>query len=151
MGTVTQRDLAHIQAQLGGSNPISMSEYYRGGAYVPTTRSTIVREPTSGEYYSRTAPSSNFNHAIASNLWGLNFNGTAITPVATSGPPPASYTDGGFTYYRGTYRERSVEDYVGSVDLWAVYRTSGGTTTINTGVPSSGAISLNSLLGAANP
>jgi len=39
--------LAQIQAEFGGSNPASLSEYYRGGSYVPntTTNSSI---PTSG-------------------------------------------------------------------------------------------------------
>lgn len=37
--------LSTIQTEFGGSNPISMSEYYRGGAYV-TTNNTGV--PTSG-------------------------------------------------------------------------------------------------------
>lgn len=27
--------LSQIQAEFGGSNPISISEYYRGGSYVP--------------------------------------------------------------------------------------------------------------------
>jgi len=31
--------LAQVQAEFGGSHPISMSEYYQGGAYVPTTAS----------------------------------------------------------------------------------------------------------------
>tara|TARA_R110000868_G_scaffold107277_3_gene293527 strand:- start:54 stop:1052 length:999 start_codon:yes stop_codon:yes gene_type:complete len=43
-GTIT---FAQIQAEFGGSNPISLSEYYRGGSYVPNTtvNSSI---PTSG-------------------------------------------------------------------------------------------------------
>lgn len=41
-GTIT---LADIQTEFGGSNPASLSEYYRGGAYV-TTNNTGV--PTSG-------------------------------------------------------------------------------------------------------
>lgn len=41
-GTIT---LAQIQTEFGGSNPIGLSEYYRGGAYV-TTNNTGV--PTSG-------------------------------------------------------------------------------------------------------
>ena len=27
--------LSQVQGEFGGANPISMSEYYRGGAYVP--------------------------------------------------------------------------------------------------------------------
>ena len=29
--------LAQVQSEFGGAHPISMSEYYQGGAYVPTT------------------------------------------------------------------------------------------------------------------
>jgi|TARA_B110000858_G_scaffold127375_1_gene144961 hypothetical protein len=35
-GTIT---FAQIQAEFGGANPIGLSEYYQGGAYVPTTAS----------------------------------------------------------------------------------------------------------------
>ena len=37
--------LSQIQTEFGGSNPISMSEYYRGGAYVTTNNTNV---PTSG-------------------------------------------------------------------------------------------------------
>ena len=39
--------LTDIQTEYGGSNPISLSEYYRGGAYVPNTVNTTTI-PTSG-------------------------------------------------------------------------------------------------------
>lgn len=41
-GTIT---LAQIQAEFGGSNPISLSEYYRNGAYVTSNNTSV---PTSG-------------------------------------------------------------------------------------------------------
>lgn len=41
--------LADIQTEFGGSNPISLSEYYAGGAYVPSgTTGTYGAVPTSG-------------------------------------------------------------------------------------------------------
>jgi len=43
-GTIT---LAQIQTEFGGSNPASLSEYYRGGSYVPNT-SANSGIPTSG-------------------------------------------------------------------------------------------------------
>jgi hypothetical protein len=43
-GTIT---LAQIQAEFGGANPIYLSEYYRGGAYVPNTTANLA-VPTSG-------------------------------------------------------------------------------------------------------
>lgn len=43
-GTIT---LEQIQTEFGGANPISLSEYYRGGSYVPNaTRNNSI--PTSG-------------------------------------------------------------------------------------------------------
>ena len=35
--------LDNIQAEFGGSNPIAINEYYRGGAYTPSGR---LRVPT---------------------------------------------------------------------------------------------------------
>jgi hypothetical protein len=43
-GTIT---LAQIQAEFGGANPIYLSEYYRGGAYVSNTTPNLAI-PTSG-------------------------------------------------------------------------------------------------------
>ena len=40
--------LAQIQTEFGGSNPISMSEYYRGGSYVPSHGGT-TGIPSSGQ------------------------------------------------------------------------------------------------------
>lgn len=40
--------LADIQTEFGGSNPISLNEYYKGGAYVPSTN-TNSGIPTSGQ------------------------------------------------------------------------------------------------------
>lgn len=41
--------LSDIQSEFGGSSPISLSEYYRGGAYVPSgTTSAYGTIPTSG-------------------------------------------------------------------------------------------------------
>lgn len=40
--------LAQIQTEFGGSNPISMSEYYRGGSYVPSHSGT-TGIPSSGQ------------------------------------------------------------------------------------------------------
>lgn len=40
--------LAQVQSEFGGSNPISMSEYYRGGSYVPSHGGT-TGIPTSGQ------------------------------------------------------------------------------------------------------
>ena len=51
-----------IQTEFGGSNPISLDEYYAGGAYVPSSTSgTNGAVPTSGaisvdKFYGTTLP-----------------------------------------------------------------------------------------------
>jgi len=148
MGTVTQRNLAHVQAQLGGANPISLSEYYRGGAYVPSLRNVIVYEPAGG----------GFTFSSGSTFWANYYNydsGTKQTYYNSSsiywsgvlisefqGENTTTLTVGSYTYYRGSSVGGSV---------YQIRRTSISQVSINTGVPSSGAISLNQLLGAENP
>lgn len=74
--------LANIQTEFGGSNPISLSEYYRGGAYT-TTNNTGV--PTSGQislsqFYGTSAyvpPSEiqrNYFAAAYSSSWALSWS-----------------------------------------------------------------------------
>jgi hypothetical protein len=150
MGTVTQYNLANVQSALGGSNPISMSEYYRGGPYVPTTRNVTVREPSSGDSYARGSTDwAVINSSGTSLYWGGPFVASAF------GAGTTSLVRDGYTYYRGGYRETTSEgnSYYGFFTLvhYAVYRTYGSTASINTGVPSSGAISISQLYGAANP
>ncbi len=42
----TNLSFASIQTEFGGSNPISMSEYYKGGAYVPSGQTTSATDGT---------------------------------------------------------------------------------------------------------
>lgn len=149
MGTVTAYDMASIQSALGGSNPISLNEYYRGGSYVPTTRSTTVREPTSGEYYSRTGTMYNWQQQVGVTYyiqWAANFYNNL-----PGGPNVTSYTISGYTYYRGSYRSQFSDGYGTTFYFYGIYRTSSSTVSINTGVPSSGQISISQLYGAENP
>jgi len=155
MGTVTQRNLSHVQAQLGGINPISMSEYYRGGLYVPSTRSN-VREPASGYYYSDASPPLYYwqtEDIIGSSTLGYGeawWNGTRVW-YSSSGEATTSVTIGNITYYRGTLVTSITDTEVNRVYRWYnLYRIT-SSVNINTGVPSSGTISLNQLLGAENP
>jgi hypothetical protein len=57
--------LSDIQAEFGGSNPVGLSEYYRGGAYVPST-----------------APTANIPSAGAISL--SDFYGAANVPAASA-------------------------------------------------------------------
>lgn len=151
MGTVTQYNLANVQAALGGANPISMSEYYRGGAYVPTSRTTTVREPTSGENYNY--PSSPYTwwetQTSAAQYSMARWSGAIYTVSGTS--TLTSITSGSSTYYRGSYRTSVSDPYSNSYNIYALYRITTTSTSINTGVPSSGTISISQLYGAENP
>lgn len=145
--------IGDLQTQLGGSSPASMSEYYRGGSYVPATRTTTVTEGpywrphsyTSGRYEWDTYGGS-YPNGTYLQIWWANVNIVFVT----NGPGYTSYTTGGYTYYRGTYRGVISAGY-DSWWSWEVYRTYTTTTSINTSVPSSGTISMNQFYGAANP
>lgn len=150
MGTVTQYNLANVQAALGGANPISMSEYYRGGAYVPTTRTVLVREPSSGQYYSNGGYDWRvFNSGATTAQWNGTYFGQQFGAGVTS------IVNGIYTYYRGSFTgsESGGNSYYGfyTINHYGVYRTYNSTASINTGVPSSGQISMSQLYGAANP
>lgn len=159
MGTVTAYNLANVQSALGGSNPISMSEYYRGGAYVPTSRSVTTRDPTSGEYYNR----GSYAYQLASG-WKEERVGPYYNTVQSSNYAVvfssvtgvlSSYTYGGWTYFKGTYRAQTYynDPYGPSYNIYfyGYWREQYSSTSINTGVPSSGSISLSQLYGAQNP
>ena len=154
MGTVTAYNMSNIQSALGGSNPIGLNEYYRGGPYVPTTGGSFTRQPASGQYYSTatpgtyvwaviTVPSTSSGEIIA------NWNDTLPTPGP--GPGATSFTSSdGWTYFKGTYVTTTVGK-IFTTDDYGIYRSQGSTIAINTGVPSSGTISIANLYGAQNP
>jgi hypothetical protein len=145
MGTVTAYDMASIQSALGGSNPIGLNEYYRGGPYVPTTGTDTVREPTTGDNYNLTPPRYFWAvEGIYNSVWWNNTSNSAIGASLTS------LTVGSYTYYRGTFQQ-NIPSCCGPVYYYRIYRTSTTTVSINTGVPSSGQISISQLYGARNP
>jgi hypothetical protein len=152
MGTVTQYNLANVQAALGGANPISMSEYYRGGPYVPVNRTVgyTAREPASGDTFI-TYPNTTDWAETSDGYYVVRWYGTQIF---TGFVGPTSYTRSGVTYFRGTYRFQSTGSKSNVVTyFYGIYRTypSSYQQAINTGVPSSGTISISQLYGAANP
>jgi len=55
--------LSDIQGEFGGSNPISLSEYYAGGGLVPSgTSGTYGAVPSSGTIASRTSMARLLSH-----------------------------------------------------------------------------------------
>lgn len=147
---------SQLQSHFGGGNPISISEYYRNGSYVPsiytvtTTTTTTTRQPSSGSNYTVWGGSTGYEWRVIGTsstqiYWGSSTITTSASATATS------HTSGGWTYYRSTF---VVQNY--SIYRYRIYRqqttTSSSTTTtnINTGIPSSGTISMNQFYGGRN-
>ena len=132
--------LLDLQNEYGGSSPISLSEYYRNGAYVPNSISSVVREPSSGDYY--TAQSYEWVEQPAGTVLVVFWAGAdAGVPNGYVG---TSYTVGSYTYYRGAYR--STDSSFGFI-FNGIYRTSGSSILVNQSVPTSGTISLSNFYG----
>ena len=131
-GTISFTDIVN---EFGGAAPYSLNQYYRGGARVPATRNTYIRDPASGGLYSPLPPMSMWI-GMTGEVW---WNGSRVA----SGAGGTSVIVGEWTYHRGDV------DPTGSAGSWyIVYRTKGGTTAINTNVPTSGQISFSQFYGA---
>lgn len=131
-----------IKSLFGGPASPSLANYYRGGAYIPATKSVTVTE---GEYY-------NINtwywNQLSSAQIIIKWNNTQIF---NGNGNFTSYSSGGYIYYRGTFRQ-TVYPYTGPYSsFYGVYRTYVSTVNINTGIPSSGQISLSQFYGAEKP
>lgn len=147
--------LLDLQNEFGGSNPISISEYYRGGGLVPATTTTTTYEPgpgTSNYYYSLTSPlygwveDEYFPYTVY-----IYWNDAVITSFTQSYQGEISVdTYGGWTYVRfSTPTDTNVN--IGDGTTYSVYqirRQQSTTTDINTSVPTSGTISLSNFYGA---
>ena len=130
-----------IQTEFTGANPISMSEYYRGGSYVPTS----VGIPAGAwSAYGADVSSTHFMYDRYYDRlyirWDgvvkfLGFNASNVYPVfAQDGydyePGSAQYFQSTRYYYQARRRT-----------------TSSGSETVNTGIPASGSISMNQFYG----
>ena len=85
-GTIT---FAQLQTEFGGSNPIGLNEYYRGGSYVPNI-SANASVPTSGaislsNFYSATAMSP----ITVSSNWGTNSTSSPVTSATRTMTVPS--------------------------------------------------------------
>jgi hypothetical protein len=76
--------LNDIQTEFGGTNPISLDEYYAGGAYVPAgTSGTYGAVPSSGtisiQNFYGTVKGFTFNATISSNTQNYNLRASAVS------------------------------------------------------------------------
>lgn len=131
----------------------AMSNFYRGGGRVPSTKTVVTREPASGFLYGEQTygwqfPSSFFG---TPNIW-IRWDGVFVADSIPS--PGTSYTIGNITYYRGPDVMAFGNDnqpHGQKVDIFNIYREVTTTPNINTGIPTSGQISLNQFYGAEVP
>jgi len=149
-GTIS---LSQLQGEYGGSNPISLSEYYRNGSLVPnalTSSSTGPGAYTAYQYNVNSYYWSTFvfgsirwnNSTITSNNTGISYNST-------------TFSIGGYDYQRGTYVQSITSGSGKSTATVAYYRvrrrqssvTTTTSTPVNQSVPTSGQISLSQFYG----
>ena len=139
--------LSQVQSEFGGSNPISMSEYYRGGAYVPTTISTGA-----GSYSSYQGNICTYYWSDTGNLGivALRWNGS---DVGGFGGSATTYTTGGYEYQKGTLFTSAGGGGKGEPTTYYYRirrRTVGSTITVNTSIPASGTIAMSQFYGGRN-
>jgi hypothetical protein len=89
--------LANVQTEFGGANPISLSEYYRNGAYVTPNNTSV---PTSGtialsSFYNAVKQ---FEYTISSSIQQHTINSTWLTGVGWDGTAPVIINIGSGVY-----------------------------------------------------
>jgi hypothetical protein len=140
-----------------------MSQYYRGGARVPSTRTVITND---GPRYVRSGSGGvlNYNWRVwisgGSNYSGFTWGddpgskyGLYYVNVGGQNSGVTSFSFMGATYLRGNFRETvgGGTTFNPRYSYYEITRQTSSTVSINTGVPSSGTISISQLFGAANP
>ena len=142
--------LLNLQNEFGGSNPINISEYYRGGGLVPPTRTTFEPGPTSSTFgaASLSSPLNGWAQRQDSPYTVRIFWNSDTQVVEFSGTSlgsPSSYTTGGWTYSRSNTVTFTNIPFAGAnYYIWPIRREQ----TININVPTSGQISLSNFYGA---
>lgn len=119
--------LAQIQAEFGGSNPISMSEYYRGGAYVGSSNTNV---PTSG--------------GIAMSQF---YGAAAFDPYPTD--YPAIYLNGS-DYFSGSVGAQEQYTFTGINTAVTLRMTIDGTCGVSSNAQGSASVSVGILSGSGS-
>ena len=133
--------LSEIQSEFGGSNPISLSEYYRGGSYVNPTLT----------YGLNAANWSNSNQVIRYNsnstytfIWGGTVVVQATGSNTSSGLDNITGTTSGHTTYVYGCGTRLVN--YSSYQRWSIWRKNKAAYDM----PTSGQIAMNQFYNASN-
>jgi hypothetical protein len=147
--TSGQISLSDIQNEYGGVNPISASEYYRGGSYVPNNVSTTTTVDSGWQYVGGNQLRRWQNYSGTGNY---NFTRVYYYPFykqINNSPNLTSYTSGNTTYYRGNVVNSNYHDPGYYVYYRRIKRVSQETTqeAVNQNVPTSGTVSLTNYYG----
>lgn len=100
--------LAQIQTEFGGSNPISLSEYYAGGANVPAgTSGTNGAVPSSGtisiaNFYGTQKVAPTFTFSISAHQDRANLRSLAVAAGWNQSAPVVATLTGGYYIYSTT-------------------------------------------------
>ena len=151
-------DFGQLQSEFGGSNPIGINEYYRGGANVPTTVGT---SPGSWSSYGPNHVNYALIVSVASSggatTYTMRWVGSTIYAVSSTNPHNSSLITGalgGYDYQRAATAWTIT--YPGKYGTHTTYyyaqrrRVTGSSVTVNTSIPASGAISMNQFYGGRN-
>lgn len=139
--------LSQVQSEFGGSNPVSMSEYYRGGSYVPTT---VTGSAGAWSSYQANASTYYWSDVGNSGTVTIEWNNVQVGSFQSSA---TTYTTGGYEYQKGTQFSSSGGGKGGGPTTYYYRvrrRTAGSSTTVNTSIPASGTISMNQFYGGRN-
>lgn len=121
---------SQLKSVYGGGNPAYISNYYRNGPYVPSTKSVVVRDPTSGETY--TAGSTYWRVIPGTDQSSVVIGGAILWTTVGQG---TAYSYNGSNYYRGTFVSTLYGIY-----YYKFYMTYSSSISVNQNVPTSGAI-----------
>tara|TARA_R100000654_G_scaffold74297_2_gene108351 strand:+ start:2030 stop:2569 length:540 start_codon:yes stop_codon:yes gene_type:complete len=169
-GSISISDLV---SEFGGSAPHSLSEYLRGGANVPTTITTGVAQGNFSAYQGNVTGATGATGVITSvnYFWKVQFFSSSVvwngvnkpntnpaefsSIISNAGTQTLFLSDDGFEYERGDIIGNFLvpstsPGFTFSANLYQVRRRQAATettTTVNTGVPSSGQVSLTDYYG----
>ena len=131
--------LAQVQTEYGGSNPVSMNEYYRDGSYVDSTGAYTAYDydltGSDATYWVFVDTGGNDTSIFWNNSAVATFDGNSGT---------TNHTAGGYEYNRGTLQHTEGGGYAPTVRYYEVRRRQTG---INSSVPTSGTISMDDFYG----
>lgn len=154
-GAISMDDIVN---EFGGNASPKLSDYYRGGSFVPSEIGGVVnvREPAAGYTFSQgnTAWLAAVPGSGGPNYTEIKWGGTQVYGPGGSSSM-TSRTVGAYTYYKGPTRKSSSRIPLNQHGFYFMYsfnlyRTSQQDTSqaVNTNVPTSGAISFSDLYGA---